>query len=77
MRRNHSQAPTPRNIGNHRRAGPLRLHPLSPESVMLELAAIVVVTATALSFLTDATSDTVKAVRRMRRRGKVHVAAHH
>jgi hypothetical protein len=50
---------------------------MSPEIVMLELAAIVVVSATALSFLTDATSDTVKVVRRMRRRGKVHVAERH
>lgn len=44
---------------------------------MLELAAIIVVSATALSFVTDATADTMKMVRSMRRRGKVHVADHH
>jgi len=44
---------------------------------MLELAAMLVVSAVALSFLTDATSDTVKMVRAARRRGKVHVASKH
>jgi hypothetical protein len=46
---------------------------------MLELAAVLVVSAVALSFLTDATSDTVKMVRAIRRRGasKVRVASHH
>jgi hypothetical protein len=44
---------------------------------MLELAAIVVVSAVALSFLTDATSDTMKMVRAARRRGNVHVAEKH
>lgn len=46
---------------------------------MLELAAMIVVTATALSFLTDATSDTMKVVRAVRRRGgsKIRVADHH
>lgn len=46
---------------------------------MLELAAMIVVTATALSFLTDATSDTVKMVRAVSRRNssKIRVANHH
>lgn len=45
---------------------------------MLELAAIIVVSATALSFVTDATSDTMKMVRSFRRRGeKVRTASHH
>ncbi len=49
------------------------------EFEVLELAAMIVVTATALTFLTDATSDTMKVVRAMRRRdnGKVRVAQHH
>jgi hypothetical protein len=44
---------------------------------MIELAAIVVVSAVALSFLTDATSDTMKIVRSARRRGHVRVAEKH
>lgn len=44
---------------------------------MLELAALIVVSAVALSFVTDATSDTVKMARAMRRRGQVRVAAKH
>ena len=44
---------------------------------MLELGSLLVVSAIALSFLTDATSDTVKMVRAARRRGKVHVATKH
>ena len=46
---------------------------------MLELAAMLVVSAVALSFLTDATSDTVKMVRAVRRRSnsKIRVAGHH
>jgi hypothetical protein len=49
------------------------------ETAMLELAAMFVVTAVALSFVTDATSDTMKMVRAARRRGdsKVRVAEHH
>jgi hypothetical protein len=51
---------------------------MSPEfSKMLELAAIIVVSATTLSFLTDATSDTFKMVRAMRRRSKIRTAAQH
>jgi hypothetical protein len=41
---------------------------------MLELAAILVVSVVALTFVTDATSDTLKMVRAMRRRGQVRVA---
>lgn len=46
---------------------------------MLELAALMVVSAVALTFLTDATSDTMKVVRAVRRRGgsKIRVADHH
>jgi hypothetical protein len=44
---------------------------------MLELAAMITVSAVALSFLTDATSDTMKMVRSARRRGKVNTASHH
>lgn len=36
---------------------------------MLELAAIIAVSAVALTFLTDASSDTMKVARAMRRRG--------
>jgi hypothetical protein len=44
---------------------------------MLEFAAMLVVSAVALTFLTDATSGTMKIVRAARRRDKVRVAAHH
>lgn len=40
--------------------------------MMLELAAIVAVSAVALTFLTDATSDTMKITRAMRRRSDSH-----
>lgn len=42
---------------------------------MLELAAMVAVSAVAVTFLTDATSDTLKVVRSMRRRGQIRVAS--
>jgi len=41
---------------------------------MLEFAAIVVISAVALSFITDATSGAVKMVRSHGRRSNVHVA---
>jgi hypothetical protein len=43
---------------------------------MIELGLFVVVSAVALTFLTDATSDTMKLVRAARRRsgGRIHVA---
>lgn len=41
---------------------------------MLELAAIVVVSAIGLSFVTDATSGAIKMVRHSRRRDKIQVA---
>lgn len=46
---------------------------------MLELAALLVVSAVALTFVTDATSDTMKMVRAVRRRSssKIRVADHH
>lgn len=44
---------------------------------MLELAAMITVSAVALSFLTDATSGAMKMVRASRRSGKIHTAAHH
>jgi hypothetical protein len=44
---------------------------------MLEFAALLVVSAVALTFLTDATSDTMKMVRAVRRRDKVRVASKH
>jgi hypothetical protein len=44
---------------------------------MLELAAMLVVSAVALTFLTDATSGTMKIVRSARRRDKIRVAEHH
>lgn len=44
---------------------------------MLELAAIVAVSAVALTFVTDVTSDTMKMVRASRRRGKIRVAETH
>ncbi len=46
---------------------------------MLELAAIIAVSAIALTFVTDATSGTMKVARSMRRRegGKIRVAEHH
>lgn len=46
---------------------------------MLELAAIIAVSAIALTFFSDATSGTMKAARAMRRRGdgKIRVADHH
>jgi hypothetical protein len=42
---------------------------------MLELAAMLVVSVVALTFVTDATSDTMKMVRAMRRRDQVRVAS--
>ncbi len=45
---------------------------------MLELAAIIAVSAVALTFVTDATADTMKVARSMRRReSKIRVADHH
>lgn len=44
---------------------------------MLELAALIAVSAVALTFFSDATSGTVKIVRAARRRGAIHVAKHH
>ncbi len=45
---------------------------------MLELAAIIAVSAIALTFVTDATSDTMKVARAMnRRKDKIRVADHH
>ncbi|MGD9979423.1 MAG: hypothetical protein AB7H66_00510 [Hyphomonadaceae bacterium] len=46
---------------------------------MLELAAIVVASAVALTFFSDATSGTMKMMRAARRRdhGKIRVANHH
>lgn len=44
---------------------------------MLELAAVIVVSAIALTFATDATSDTMKMVRAARRRGQIRVASKH
>lgn len=45
---------------------------------MLELAALIAVSAVALSFVTDATSDTMKVARAMsRRKDKIRVADHH
>jgi hypothetical protein len=44
---------------------------------MLELAAMVVVSAIALSFASDATADTMKRVRAARRRGQIRVASRH
>lgn len=41
---------------------------------MLELAAVIAVSAVALTFLSDATSSTVKMVRAGRRRGTIRVA---
>lgn len=41
---------------------------------MLELAAAIAVSAVALTFLTDATSSTLKMVRANRRRGSIQVA---
>lgn len=41
---------------------------------MLELAAAIVVSAVALTFLSDATSSTLKMVRASRRRGTIRVA---
>lgn len=44
---------------------------------MLELGAAILVLAIALSFISDATSSTVKLVRATTRRGKIHVAEKH
>jgi hypothetical protein len=44
---------------------------------MLELAAMMVVSAVALSFVTDTTSGAMKLVRATRRRDKIRVADHH
>lgn len=44
---------------------------------MIELAAMMVVSAVALTFLTDATTGTMKLVRATRRRDKIRVAEHH
>jgi len=46
---------------------------------MLELAAMIAVSALVLTFVTDATSGTVKVVRAMGRKnqGKIRVAEHH
>lgn len=44
---------------------------------MLELAAIIAVSAVALTFVTDATSDTMKVARAFRRKEKIRVADHH
>ena len=46
---------------------------------MLELAAMIAVSAVVLTFVTDATSGTLKAARAMGRRkqDKIRVAAHH
>lgn len=46
---------------------------------MIELAAMIAVSAVALTFLTDATSGTMKVARAMGRRkqDKIRVASHH
>jgi glutamate-1-semialdehyde aminotransferase len=46
---------------------------------MIELAAMIAVSAIALTFLTDATSDTMRLARAMSRRkqDKIRVADHH
>ncbi len=45
---------------------------------MLELAAIIAVSAVAMTFVTDATSGTMKMARAMRRReDKIRVSEHH
>lgn len=44
---------------------------------MLEVIATIVVLAVALTFVSDATSDTMKLVRSARRRGQVRVATKH
>lgn len=44
---------------------------------MLELALFVTVAAVAATFLTDATSGTMKMARAMRRRNNIRVADHH
>jgi hypothetical protein len=44
---------------------------------MLEFAAMMVVSAVALTFVTDATSGTMKMVRAARRRDKIRVASKH
>lgn len=46
---------------------------------MLELAAMIAVSAVVLTFVTDATSGTLKVARAMsrRRQGKIRVADHH
>lgn len=45
---------------------------------MLELAAIIAVSAVALTFVTDATADTMKVARSIRRReSKIRVTDHH
>lgn len=46
---------------------------------MLELAAMIAVSALVLTFVTDATSGTVKVVRAISRKneGKIRVAEHH
>jgi hypothetical protein len=45
--------------------------------IMIELAAIIAVTAVALTFFSDATSGTMKVVRAARRRGNIRVAKEH
>jgi|GEM_PF-2591173 len=48
------------------------------ETQMLELAAIITLSAIALTFVTDATTGTMKVARSMRRRdSKIRVASHH
>jgi len=44
---------------------------------MLELAAIIAVSAIAMTFVTDATSGTLKVARAFRRKDKIRVAEHH
>lgn len=61
---------------------PLRAGAVAPsntclwEFVMLELVAVIVASAVALSFFTDATSRTVKMIGAARRRGQVRVGQH-
>jgi hypothetical protein len=45
------------------------------ETPMLELAAMVAVSAVAVTFVTDATSGTLKMVRALRNRGQIRVAS--
>ncbi len=60
------------NLPAPRAVAPPRVETGDPE--MLELAAAIVVSAVALTFLSDATSSTLKMVRASRRRGTIRVA---